>query len=159
MKRTLVLALLLVVVLSASVFADDFDRRNEGELEVTLTVKAYATVTVSDNKFDFKVAGNGSSGETLVGKVSVKANSPIYVTLDSDGFKDDLLNQFVTYEIHDLKFHPGTKTEGTYPTGGFNGTYEFKFVLSYLPGEDWNKILAGKYQDTILWTVTAVDNY
>lgn len=155
MRRTLVLALLLVVVLSASVFASEM---KTGTLDVTVVVQPYVEVEIDKTDFVFEVAGRGSHDHEEA-EVTIKSNSDIQVSVQSKGFQETRLNKYITYVIHDMEFLPGRAQRKSYNVAGVNNVYSFVFKMAYQPDEVWNEILAGEYRDIITWTVTAVDNY
>ena len=172
MKKTVVLALLLVMVASVGVFAEEVQpakpQPNNGQIAIELVVKPYAQVYVPTNQLSFEVAGNGGSASETV-EVQVQSNSPIYLTVVSKGFhfKDkpsDALNEAVTYILGDPKgpgyaklFKPNSTWEEKFQAGGVKASYQIAFQLQYRPGTDFHQILAGTYHDTIEWTVAAVN--
>ena len=153
MKKALVLALMLVLAVSAGVFA-----QQRGELEVLLEVSPYAEIK-APKQVNFKVNGNwGHDDESL--NVIIASNSPIRVTVESQGFAEELLNEKVAYKLGldnnwSKEFSPKGKFSVEYTPKG-QEEHKVGFTVAYEPGDQWHSIKAETYKDVIKWTVEAL---
>lgn len=162
MKRVLVLAMMLVIVMSVGAFAQ---APASGDIAIELNVHPYAVVTVPTKEVKFDVAGNGSNDTTGVVEVNIQSNAPIHVTVESKGLHQGndpipVLNETVRYTVSGLGYHnfrPGSVWYNDVIDGaaGLNRTYKLGLHLIYTPGTKFHEVLAGTYSDTISWTVAA----
>jgi hypothetical protein len=152
MKKALVLALMLVLAVSAGVFA-----QQRGELEVLVKVLPYAEIKAPE-LVNFKVEGDGSRDSKSL-TVTIASNSPIKVTVQSQGFDGKLLNEMITYKLGlgnwGQEFRPGETWSVPYTLNG-QENFEVEFQVDYAPGDQWHSIKADTYKDVIKWTVEAL---
>lgn len=155
MKRALVLALMLVLVVSAGVFA-----QQRGELEVLVKVLPYAEVEVP-TQLELTVLGKGDTVDEDL-DVNIKSNSAVKVTVSSRGFYERNIGPTITYKVgygdYAYEFKPGSDSwDITFNAIG-NKPYTVNFALDYSPGDNWHTVPAGTYSDIITWTVEAIGN-
>lgn len=143
----LILAAALVVAVSSMLLAEEFD--------VILGLQEYVEVLApGDIVFDVTIGENTNSEPA---EFKVRANTDIKVEASSTGF-NETLNKYVYYSIGGF---------GTLRAGKYNGTFDLPdrsytgdFVVNwdgvnYESMEDWTKIDAQEYTDTITFTVSA----
>ena len=130
------------------------------EISINLTVLPYAEVTAPD-AVQFEVPGIGAEVSKNI-TVEFSANSPVMVMYQRKGFENapeslkGRLNNAVTIIIEGNAMAPLHGFIKCYSaTTGLSGSYEVPITVVYNPGDDWPLITAGKYADTVIWTVSA----
>ena len=154
MKKITVLGLVLLFVVagSLSVLAEDVS----DNIVVKVNVLEYVEVLVPE-VIELDVIVNEDTSASA--EFSLLSNCPVTVEVESDGFGEALLNQYISYSIegYGYSLNPGFSEQGhpfTEPTN-----YTGNFIVNW-KGEagfeeaDWYEVEAGSYSDTITYTIS-----
>jgi len=144
------LVLLFVVAGSLSVMAEDVS----DNIVVKVNVLEYVEVLVPE-VIELDVIVNEDTSASA--EISLLSNCEVTVEVESDGFEEALLNQYITYSIEGYSYslNPGFDVQ----SHTFNEPVTGNFTVNW-NGEagfeeaDWYEVEAGSYSDTITYTIS-----
>ena len=155
MKRALVLACVLVLVLSAAAMAS---MPEKDVFPVNVDIASHAEISLPES-LDFTINFLTTPRYAAKGILELKANTAVSVRFDSEGFDTEDLNKWITYTLEQdvaLTPYPPTLNPGGTQTIrlGYTGKIRtINFAVSYEIPEDWYTVEKGKYPDVITVTV------
>ena len=168
MKKILVLTVLLTMVFSIGVFAEEDSNLATKSANVSVTIEKHAEIDFGDASYSAKPKDylNPMIPFTL------ETNTPVSLALTSTGFGNDQLNSWVSYWVYNARTFNGQKqnNSGFHAGDGTvyckntinNGKYEWGVRMTMKSQKDsvdsdWWKLESNTYTDQLTLTVVPTE--
>ncbi|NLJ74460.1 MAG: hypothetical protein GX331_05645 [Firmicutes bacterium] len=157
MKRVAALSIILVLIMSAAVLAEDFERT----VDITVNVEPWAKFSIEDSHELNIIDGSGTGIVEIKG--AVETNFPWLARITTTRVAEDpAINNWFWYEC----YIGGTKMFGGNPGAGVTfkrkqGLNDIAISLAVRPRDKntfWYDLAAGQYKTSLTITVEAQTN-